>query len=239
MVTLGVCASPARSQSQEHVIPLPSSKVLLEPVPGNPRRTNSFPVTVALNPSRRYLAILNNGWGTAESDYGQSIAILDLETNELRDIPDRRFSLRARQTYFIGLAFSTDGTELYASVASYTDPTGERQGNLGNGIAVYSFEGGKVTPKGFLKIPLQPLLTGIERNPALPILPPDKMVPYPAGLTVIPSTMGDKILVADNLSDNALLLDAANGHVLRTFDLSQGQHIPASYPYADKPGGTA
>jgi DNA-binding beta-propeller fold protein YncE len=231
---LGIVAmgtSPASSLAQEHTIPLPSSKMLLEPVPGSPRRTNSFPVTVALDPSKRYLAILNNGFGTAESDYGQSIAILDLETNELRDIPDRRFSIRARQTYFIGLAFSTDGTELYASVASYTDPAGERQGNLGNGVAVYAFENGTVTPKRFLKIPLQPLRAGVERNPALPNLAADKTIPYPAGLAVIPGTGGDKILVADNLSDNALLLDAAHGRVLRTFDLSEGQHVPASYPY--------
>ena len=230
-IILGIWTSYAQSQGQERVIPLPSSKMLFEPVPGNPQRTNSFPVTVALTPSRRYLAILNNGWGTAESDYGQSIAILNLETNELRDFPDRRFSLRSRQTYFIGMAFSTDGTELYVSVASYTDPAGERQGNTGNGIAVYTFEGGTVTPKRFLKIPLQPVLSGFERNPALPNLPPDTMIPYPAGLTVISSATGDKILVADNLSDNALLLDAADGRVLRTFDLSYGKHIPASYPY--------
>ena len=42
----------------------------------------------------------------------------------------------------------------------------------------------------------------------------------------------DQLLVANNLSDNAILLDSASGTALKTFDFSSGEHIPASYPYA-------
>ena len=82
----------------------------MEPVPGDPQRTNSLPVTAALSPDGKYLALLNNGFGSAESNYHQSIAILDLATNQLRDFPDARLATHAQQTYFLGLAWSTDGT---------------------------------------------------------------------------------------------------------------------------------
>ncbi len=48
---------------------------------------------------------------------------------------------------------------------------------------------------------------------------------------MIPGQGSDNLLVANNLSDNALLLDAADGHVLQQFDLSTNQMIPASFPY--------
>ena len=236
ILTAGVAERPplvggAQDQPTRKQIALPSSKSILEPVPGLPRRTNSFPATLALSPDRRYLAVLNNGYGTDESSYQQSIAILDLDTNQLQDFPDRRFRLGAHQTYFLGLAFSSDGNRLYASVASFTDPAGERPGDLGSGIIVYHFDAGKISPQGFLKIPLQPLPAGKQRNPGPPRLPLDKLIPYPAGLTVVKSAAGDRILVADNLSDNALLLDAAGGGIIHSFDLTTGDHIPASYPY--------
>src|SRR5689334_14283550 len=91
-------------QDPTKVVNLPSSKLLLEPVPGMPRPVNSFPATMALQPGGRYLAILNNGYGTEESRFQQSIAVLDFRTNELRDFPDSRFLVDSRQTYFLGLA---------------------------------------------------------------------------------------------------------------------------------------
>jgi DNA-binding beta-propeller fold protein YncE len=203
----------------------------MEPVPGMPRPINSFPATLALHPSGRYVAILNNGYGTEESRFQQSIAILDLETDQLQDFPDSRFLVNARQTYFLGLGFSSDGSRLYVSVASFTDPAGAIAGDLGNGIAFYDFRDGAISPGGFIKIPLQPIPHGKQYNPALPILPQGKAIPYPAGLTIIQTQKGDEILVADNLSDNALLLDGTKGTVLRAFDLTAGKHIPTTYPY--------
>jgi DNA-binding beta-propeller fold protein YncE len=214
------------------IVHLPTSKVLLNPLPGRPQQTNSFPTAMALSPDSRYLALLNNGRGTEESGYQQSIAILDLQTNQLSDYPDSRLRVDARQTFFLGLAFSDDGKRLYASFASLTDPEGKRAGDTGNGIAIYAFTDGRVTPSRFLKIPLQPLGPGKLQVHELPRVPPDKAVPYPAGLAVVQQDGQEKILVADNLSDDVLLLDAANGEILRRYDLSTHDYVPASYPYA-------
>src|SRR5436190_7964623 len=134
---------PSQSKQQ---IPLPSSKVLLEPVPGEVQRTNGFPGAMAISPNNRYIAILNNGWGTKESDYSQSIAILDTQSGQssnltLRDFPDARLKAKnSHQGYFYGIAFSSDGSTVYASIGSTGDPDGMRPGNTGNGIAVYKFD---------------------------------------------------------------------------------------------------
>jgi YVTN family beta-propeller protein len=221
----------AQEKPGRREVPLPTSKLLVTPVPGDPQRTSSLPLAAALSPDGRYFAILNDGYGTAESGYNQSIAVLDLETNRLIDYPDARLGQKARQTYFLGLGFSADGHELYASVASLTDFDGAEPGDTGNGIAVYSFEGGKVTPDRFIKIPLQPLGSN-QKTKVSRQLPPGKAVPYPAGLAVITNGGHEQLLVADNLSDDALLIDASSGDVIRRFDLSRGNDVPASYPYA-------
>jgi YVTN family beta-propeller protein len=213
------------------LILLPSSKLLLE-TPGSPQATNSFPVTIAVSPNGRYLALLNNGRGTAESGFQQSIAVFDLQSHQLVDNPDPRFKVNARQTYFLGLAFSSDGEQLYASVASLTDPTGDSSGDTGNGIAVYRLDNGRVVPERFIHIPLQPLGGGKSPTARMPGVKPGQMIPYPAGLAVVQGGKGDQILVADNLSDDALLLDAASGRILQRFDLSTHNYVPASYPYA-------
>ena len=127
-------------------INLPTSKMLTVPSPGRIGSTNSFPVTMVLSPDGHYAALLNDGYGTQEMLARQSIAVLDLQTNQITDYPDARLSDEAHQSYFIGLAFSSDGKHLYASVGSLTDPTGTKPGDTGNGIAVYSFVEGKVKP---------------------------------------------------------------------------------------------
>ncbi|MBZ5565421.1 MAG: phosphoesterase, partial [Acidobacteriia bacterium] len=228
----GARRTAAQQAPGKKSINLPSSKILVSPVPGHPQRTNSFPTAAVLSPDGRYLALLNNGRGTAESNYQQSIAILDLSTNQVTDFPDARLPVDARQTYFLGLTFSSDGRELYASMASRTDPTGRLPNDTGNGIAVYSFREGHVAPERFLKIPLQPLAPGKRPVRAHPRIPKGQAVPYPAGLAVISTDGKDMLLVADNLSDDALLLDAATGQVLHRFDLSTREVVPASYPYA-------
>lgn len=211
---------------------LPSSKVLVNPLPASSQQTNSFPTAMAISGDGRYIALLNNGRGTQESGYRQSISILDLQSNQLSDYPDSRLQVNARQTYFLGLAFSGDGTRIYASFASLTDPEGELARDTGNGIAVYAFTNGHVTPQGFLRIPLQPLSPGKFPTHERARVPPGRAVPYPAGLVVIEQSGRERILVADNLSDDVLLLDVTSGEVLQRFDLSTRNYVPASYPYA-------
>src|SRR5437879_3588117 len=112
-------------QEKTTVIPLPSSKRLYLPVPGDPRPTSSFTETLALSPDGKYLAALDNGFGSHESGLAQSISIVNLASHEITDVPDARFAYKAKQSLFVGLAFSADGKHLYASTGSISDPEGK------------------------------------------------------------------------------------------------------------------
>ena len=246
LATMLVVFVVARAADRSRRINIPTSKTLTLPVPGYLARTNSFPATIALSPDGRYAALLNQGYGTQESGARQSIAILDLSNNQLHDFPDDRLSdeYSTHQSYFIGLAFSSDGKHLYASMGSITDPTGEKPTSTGNGIAVYKFVDGQVTPERFVKIPPQRLAAGKEVAIGVRKTPPGTAPPYPAGFAVLPGapsemqrrapspvTAGDRLLIANNLSDNVILLDVNSGQILKSFDLSRSRYIPTAYPY--------
>ena len=214
-------------------IPLPTSKSLTVPTPGRIGSTNSFPATITVSPDGRYAALLNDGYGTQETMAMQSIAVLDLKTNQITDFPDRRFGEEVHQSYFLGLVFGSDGKHLYASVSSITDPTGQKPGDTGNGIAVYSFAGGKVAPERFIAIEPQSLAAGKRVAVGVQKTPPATAIPYPAGLALVSAggNNRDRLLVANNLSDNAVLVDIASGKVLQRFDLSTSDLVPSSFPY--------
>jgi DNA-binding beta-propeller fold protein YncE len=209
---------------------LPTSKILTVPSPGRIGSTNSFPATMVLSPDGHYAALLNDGYGTQETLAHQSISVLDLKSNQITEYPDARLSDESHQSYFIGLVFSSDGKHLYASVGSLTDPTGTKTGDTGNGIAVYSFAAGKVAPERFIPIPLQPLSSGRKRAVGLKAAA-HMSIPYPAGLALISAGGKDKLLIANDLSDNAVLLDVATGKVLQSFDLATKALVPSSFPY--------
>ena len=219
-------------------IDLPSSKLVQEPILGQPQRTNSFPTVAALSPDGKFLALLNNGRGAAESDYDQSIAILDLTTNELRDFPDPRLKVNARQTYFCGLTWSSDGKELYASIASLTDPEGnavnakgKKLGGIGNGVAVYKFSDGALAPERFLKLPLSPIKNGKQVTYGKHHVAAGNAIAYPAGLALVKAGGEEELLVAENLADDAVLISTADGKVLQRFHLSTDKYIPSDFPY--------
>ena len=72
------------------------------------------------------MVTVNSGYGTFESKYDQSLAVLDTQSGALADFPDDRTVARSsKQTLYSGLAFSRDGKHIYASMASLTDPTGD------------------------------------------------------------------------------------------------------------------
>jgi len=235
-LVLSTCVMCAAQQPKAAAqkVQLPSSKVLFTPAPGSPRRINSLPTTASVSPDQRYVALLNAGFGTAESHLGQSIALLDRTTNQLTDFADERLRPKLKQTYFFGLAFSPSGDELYASVASLQDSEGHKEGDTGSGIAVYSFHNGKLSPSRFLKIPPQKLPVD-KKYPVKSSLAKGLMVAYPAGLCVLPANgeFPERLLVAGNLSDQVWLIDAKSGAILRTFDVSDpgNQWIPATMPY--------
>jgi len=205
---------------------LPNGKLLGE-VPGGPRPINNLPTAIAISPDGRFAVLLHSGYGAYTSGEKQSLSVLNLETNELTDFPDERLGSRAKQTYFLGLAFGLDGKHLFASMASLTDPLGKKKGNTGNGIAVYGFESGRVVAERFLPLaPRTNIPKGKKRRVEL------KDVTYPAGLSVGKSGGEERLLVANNNSDEAVLLNTADGKVIYRFDLSTFKQIPASLPYA-------
>ena len=229
---LAVTQLPAQEQVLRWDIPLPTSKRLIGPSPGVFGQLDGFTPTIALSPDRHYAALLNDGYGTQRNQAHESIAILDLKTNQITGFPEQRLSEDTYQSYFIGLAFSSDGAYLYASMGSITDPTGEKPGNTGNGIAVYSFQQGKVAWERFLKIPPQRVAAGKKVAHGIRKTAAGTVLPYPAGLAVIAeSGKRDRLLVADNYADNVVLVDTADGKILKTFDLSAHDLVPSEFPY--------
>jgi DNA-binding beta-propeller fold protein YncE len=213
-------------------VDLPTSKQLIGEIPGAPRRLNSLPITMAVSPDRRYVVTVNAGYGTFESQYEQSLAVLNTQTGLLTDYPDSRTPEKtAKQTLYSGLAFSRDGTRIYATMGSTSSPLGDGKSNTGNGVIVYSFTAGKIAPERFLPLPLQQLAPG-RKTRLIGSVEGDKGISFPAAIAVVGPAGAEKLLVADNLSDDVLLLNPASGVIERRFDLSESDAVPGTYPIA-------
>jgi len=213
-------------------VDLPTSKQLIGEIPGHPQRLNSLPMSMAVSPDGRYVVTVNAGFGTFESQYEQSLAVLDTRTGALADFPDPRTLVQlAKQTFYSGLAFSRDGKHIYASMGSTTDPLGDGKDKTGSGVAVYSFAGGKVVPERLIPMPLETLAPG-RKTKLIGGVDGDKGVPFPAAIAVVGPTNAEKLLVADNLSDMVLQIDAASGAIEKRFDLSESDAVPGTYPVA-------
>ncbi len=220
-------------------ISLPSSKLLIGPVPGNAQPMGAFPVNIQISPDQKYAAILEAGYGTVETQLNQSVAVLDFASGQITRYADPRLGYKAKQSFFLGLAWSSDGKHIYAPVGSITDPTGakgspnasDQFAHLGNGVIVYSFDGGKIAPERFIRIPPQPLAPGKKRGTIHKDAPAGTLAPYPAGMAVVKRDSGDQLLIADNLSDDVLLMDAKSGEIIERFDVSNGDYVPSEYPY--------
>lgn len=211
---------------------LATSKQLIEPVPGHPQRLNSLPMTMAVSPDGRYVVTVNAGYGTFESNYDQSLAVLDTQTGTLKDFPDARTLTRvAKQTLYSGLAFSRDGKHLYASMGSITDPLGKGKDSTGSAVVVYRFTNGSIEPERLIPLPLEQLAPG-RKTRLIGGVEGDKGVPFPAALAVVGNAGAERLLVAGNLSDDVLLLDPASGRIEKRFDLSESDAVPSTYPIA-------
>jgi YVTN family beta-propeller protein len=219
--------------SGAQTVDLPTSKQLIGEIPGHPQRLNSLPISMAVSPDGRYVVTVNAGYGTFESQYKQSLAVLDTQTGTLADFPDSRtLSPTAKQTLYSGVAFSRDGKHVYASMGSTTDPMGDGKEKTGSGVVVYSFAAGQIAPERFIPLPLQQLAPG-RKTRLIGDAEGDKGVPFPAAIAVIASAAGaEELLVAGNLSDDVLLVDAASGAIVHRFDLSDSDAVPSTYPIA-------
>jgi len=224
-VLLFFCAGSLVAPNAPQSTQLPNGKILTE-VPGNPRPTNNLPTVITLSPDGHFAVLLHSGYGAYTSGEKQSLSVLNLETNEISDFPDDRLGSKAHQTYFLGLAFSLDGKHLFASMASVTDPLGKEKGSTGNGIAVYTFDDGRVAPERFMPLAPRENIPGRkERRPEF------RDVTYPAGLSVGKSGGEERLLVACNNSDEAVLMNSSDGKIIQRFDLARFKRIPGSLPY--------
>jgi DNA-binding beta-propeller fold protein YncE len=212
-------------------IDLPTSKQIVRPVPGSPQRLNSLPMSMAVSPDARYVVTVNAGYGTFESGYMESLAVMDTQTRAVTDFPDERTLPDAKQTLYSGLAFSKDGRHVYASMGSTSNPMGDGAKLVGNGVVVYSFREGKIAPERVIRIPLQQLAAG-RKTKLVGGVEGDKGVPFPAAIAVVGGPGSERLLVADNLSDDVLLMDASTGAVVKRFDLSESDAVPSTYPVA-------
>ena len=231
---LGFAGGSAPGQTGQ-IIDLPTSKQLIGEIPGHPQRLNSLPMSIAVAPGGRFVVTVNAGYGTVESKYEQSLAVLDTQTGAVEDFPDDRTLVGTSQTLYSGLAFSSDGSHLYASMGSETAPEADGKQATGNGVVVYSFKEGKIAPERFIPLPLQQLAPG-HKTKLIGDVAGDKGIPFPAAIAIVDPfykvVKTEKLLVADNLSDDVLMIDAASGRIEKRFDLSESETVPAAYPIA-------
>ncbi len=183
---------------------------------------------------------VNGGYGSLESEYEQSVAVMDTRTGKVTDYPDARTGVNSRQVLFSGLAFSADGKRLYGSIVSGGDPTGAQGSDTGSGVQVYGFDEGKLTRERVIRIAPQKLAEGKTTLLKVPGGSGFGM-PYPAAVAVwdhftparaTAKSMEEQLLVADQLSDDVLQIDAASGRVVKRFDLSESATVPGTYPVA-------
>ena len=232
---------PHPETRESRAINLPTSKQLQPREPGAPQPLNSLPMAAAWSPDHRFLAIVNAGFGTLESGFAQSVAVLDAATGKVRDFPEQRATLGAPQTLYAGIVFSSDGKHLYVSVDSLSAPTGGKPDETGNGVIVYRFADGAPQFERVIPIGLQPLKTGASQNQFGAPIPSGFAIPAPAGLALVAGqgSEPDQLLVADNFSDDVLMLDPTSGGVVHRFDLSLPPSapgatvtVPSTYPVA-------
>jgi hypothetical protein len=94
VAALGALA--AQNPNEPRQISLPTSKSLTLPSPGVMGALNGFAAAMAVSPDAHYAAVLNDGYGTQKNQAHQSIAILDLKTNQLVDFPEDRLAEEVR-----------------------------------------------------------------------------------------------------------------------------------------------
>ncbi len=183
------------------VIDLPTSKQIVGAAPGGPQRLSSLPMTMAVSPASgntpagRWVVTVNAGYGSQESGYKQALAVLDTRTGKVVEYPDARTPVESKQVLYSGLAFSADGTKLYGSLASLTDPEGKTGADTGSGVQVYGFRDGVVTRERVLKIPLQKLTAGRRTLLAVPGGDGTLGMPYPAAIAVVgPTHHGEAVM---------------------------------------------
>ncbi len=81
---------------------------------------------MAVSPDGRYVVTVNAGYGTFESKYMQSLAVMDTQTGKVADFPDDRTGGEGEADAVFGAGVQRGmGRHVYASMGSETDPLGD------------------------------------------------------------------------------------------------------------------
>ncbi len=91
---------------------------------------------------------------------------------------------------------------------------------------------GALTAERFVKLPMVAVPKEKRFTYYAKSVAPGQAIPYPAGLAVVKFDGSDALLVAENLADDAVLVNARTGKVIQRFDLTVGKYIPTSLPYS-------
>ena len=77
---------------------MPNDKIFGE-LPGNPRKVNNFPTVALISPDGRFAVFLDSGYGAYTSGRKQSLTVLNLETDAIRNGPDDRLGKTKRNRH--------------------------------------------------------------------------------------------------------------------------------------------
>ncbi|MDB4896210.1 MAG: beta-propeller repeat protein [Firmicutes bacterium] len=142
----------------------------------------SFPMGGALSPDQRYLVAANAGAGV------QSLQVVDVAQQKVvQTLP-----YNSPEALYLGVAFSPDGKQLYASAG----------GN--NKVRIFSFTNGQLTE-------LAPIQMKDPKDANAQF--------YPAGISVSPD--GKALYVANNLQNSVSRVDLATGQIAVTTPVGQ------------------
>ena len=115
-------------------------------MPGGPQRLNSLPMSMAVSPDGRYVVTVNAGYGTFESGYMQSLAVMDTQTGAVTDFPDDADAGQwneADAVFGAGVQSRMASISMRAWVRTTILLGGDGRSDTGSGVVVYGFDDGK------------------------------------------------------------------------------------------------
>ena len=145
-------------------INLPTGQQLIGEIPGGARRVNSLPISMAVSPDGRYVVTVNAGFGTYESQYKQSLAVLDTATGALADFPDSRTPVQRQADALLRPGLQPRRAAHLRQHGFETDPAGNGKEATGSGVIVYSFVAGKIAPERLIPAADAAACAGAERR---------------------------------------------------------------------------
>jgi len=142
---------------------------------------NSFAdVDGCFSPDGRYVVTVKcRVWEPMSRCYEAIAAVLDTQTGVLTDFPDARtLGSAAKQTLYSGLAFSRDGSHLYASQWFHFRSAGRWKGQDRERDSGLQLRAGKITPERLIHLALQQFGARTQRQAFLAMSRATRVVPF-------------------------------------------------------------